>query len=728
MGMSESRRTWNYRLLGVASGFLCWLVIVLLQHFGAFRSQDLVLGDVRYALRGERRASDSIAIVGIDEATIGALGGRWPLSRANYALLIKVLERGGASAIGLDLQFPMDESHGDRPNLLLAQIEGSFPNVAQAVYFSPEESPGDPPPSPDALAALARHGIDDRGLGVPEARFASLPFDELAVSAPAMGHVSVAVDPDGAIRRVPLLVRFQNRIYPSLAVSLYGLAHAETTLVSAGASHSRIELRWANGTELTFPVGQDRTTAIDFAGGRDAFTNVTSMLQILQWDKAGDLARVREAVQGRIVLVGVTTSDDLAATPYDAATPLVFVHANVIDDIVQGRFLSPVPDVAYMTALAIIALGFGLVTATAAIPIAARGTVLLAVLIAGLNLALFTWAGWDAPIVASLILPAATYGLVASVRYVFLQQHATKGEQEIREGRQKQQEFFPEGLVGKELSHYLIEGRIGPGGMGEVYRGKDLRLGRKVAIKVMHGGALADDDAKRRFRREARMLSKINHPGIASIYEFDTVDGLDFIAMEYVPGHPLSNVLMGGPLPEAHAVDIGRQVSEALAAAHAKGIVHRDMKPANVMLLPDGTAKLLDFGIALVIFQSPSSTTDSGRLTEKGSAVGTLHYLPPEVIDGGTADIRSDVYGVGLLLYEMTTGKTPFLGGSPRQVMWQIVTEPLPDCRKLNPRLSEEAAAVIRACTQKDPRSRPQSARELAKLLAACQGTEEIRL
>jgi len=152
------------------------------------------------------------------------------------------------------------------------------------------------------------------------------------------------------------------------------------------------------------------------------------------------------------------------------------------------------------------------------------------------------------------------------------------------------------------------------------------------------------------------------------------------------------------------------------------------MKPANVMLLSDGTAKLLDFGIALVIFQSPSSTTVSGRLTEEGSAVGTLHYLPPEVIEGETADIRSDVYGVGLLLYEMTTGETPFFGGSPRQVMWRIVTEPLPDARTLNSRLSEEAAAIIRACTEKDPGARPQSAKELAKLLAACQGTEEIRL
>jgi len=726
MGVSESQRTWNHRLLGVASGLLCWVVIVLLQHSGAFRSQDRVLGDIRYALRGERRASDSIAIVGIDEATIRALGGRWPPSRANYALLIKALERGGASAIGVDLQFPMDESHRDKPNLLLAQIEGSFANIAQAIYFSPEESPGERPPSPEALAALTRHGIDAPGLSAPEAQFATLPFDELAVSTPAMGHVSVALDPDGAIRRVPLLVRFQNRVYPSLALSLFGLAHAETVLASARASHSRIVLRWAKGTELSFPVGPDLTTIIDYAGGRDAFTNVTSMLQILQWYTAGDVDRVRQAVQGRIVLVGVTASDDLAATPYAAATPLVFVHANVIDDIIRGRFLSAVPDGAYLTVLAVVAVGLGLVTATASIPFAAASTVLLLLFIAGLNLALFTWAGWDAPLVASLILPVGTYGLVASLRYVFLQRHATQGEQEIREGRQAQQEFFPEALVGRELSHYLVEARIGPGGMGEVYRGKDLRLGRKVAIKVIRG--LADEDAKRRFRREARMLSKVNHPGIASLYEFDTTDGLDFIAMEYVPGKPLSDVLRSGPLAESAAVDIGRQVSEALAAAHARGIVHRDMKPANVMLLSDGTAKLLDFGIALVIFQSPSSTTVSGRLTEEGSAVGTLHYLPPEVIEGETADIRSDVYGVGLLLYEMTTGETPFFGGSPRQVMWRVVTEPLPDARTLNSRLSEEAAAIIRACTEKDPGARPQSAKELAKLLAACQGTEEIRL
>jgi eukaryotic-like serine/threonine-protein kinase len=215
-------------------------------------------------------------------------------------------------------------------------------------------------------------------------------------------------------------------------------------------------------------------------------------------------------------------------------------------------------------------------------------------------------------------------------------------------------------MIGQVLGHYRIIARIGAGGMGEVYRAHDEQLDRDVALKVLPVGALADEVARKQFRKEALALAKMNHPNIETVYEFSTQNGIDILAMELIPGVSLSEKLKGGPLPGKEIVYLGTQFAEGLALAHKQGIAHRDLKPANVMLTPDGRVKILDLGLARLLQPSQGAdlTLSINTGTEKVS--GTLPYMAPEQLRGEPADARSDIYGAGAVLYEMSTGQRPF--------------------------------------------------------------------
>ena len=214
-------------------------------------------------------------------------------------------------------------------------------------------------------------------------------------------------------------------------------------------------------------------------------------------------------------------------------------------------------------------------------------------------------------------------------------------------------------MIGTHLSHYRLLEQIGAGGMGVVYRARDKHLDRDVAVKVLPTGVLADDSARQRFRREALALSKLNHPHIATIHDFDTQDGLDFLVMELVAGTPLDERIRQGPLPEAEVCALGAQIAEALEAAHEQGIVHRDLKPSNVALTAKGQVKVLDFGLARLL--RPAEGIDLTRsLTETDVTVGTVPYMAPEQLLGRKADARADLYALGVVLYELATGRSPY--------------------------------------------------------------------
>jgi eukaryotic-like serine/threonine-protein kinase len=267
-------------------------------------------------------------------------------------------------------------------------------------------------------------------------------------------------------------------------------------------------------------------------------------------------------------------------------------------------------------------------------------------------------------------------------------------------------------MIGQSLGHYRIIERIGAGGMGVVYRAKDERLERDVALKVLPAGALADEETRKRFRREALALSKLNHPNIATIHDFNSERNVDFLAMEYISGVTLSEKSLSGALPEAEVISLGKQAAEALEAAHEQGIIHRDLKPGNIMVTPKGLLKVLDFGLAKV-FQ-PAETIDK-TLTLTGSLglTGTLPYMAPEQLDGREIDARTDIHALGAILHELVTGKKPFPQETASEIMRAILDKPPELVRSLGAHISEGLERVIFKCLEKEPVNRYASAREL---------------
>jgi len=265
-------------------------------------------------------------------------------------------------------------------------------------------------------------------------------------------------------------------------------------------------------------------------------------------------------------------------------------------------------------------------------------------------------------------------------------------------------------VIGRSLSHYRILEPIGSGGMGVVYRARDERLQRDVAIKVLPADALGDADSRRRFHREALSLSRLNHPRIATIHDFDSQDGVDFLVMELVPGTTLAARLQEGRLTAGETVAIGMQIAEALEAAHEAGVVHRDLKPGNVLLTPRGDVKVLDFGLARRIRDVEASTATLTR----DEVVGTVPYMAPETLGSGPGpDARVDLWALGVILYEIVTGCRPFQESDAVRLMASILQREPVRPRVLRRDMPKWLEAVILRCLEKDPAARYPSARAL---------------
>lgn len=248
--------------------------------------------------------------------------------------------------------------------------------------------------------------------------------------------------------------------------------------------------------------------------------------------------------------------------------------------------------------------------------------------------------------------------------------------------------------------------------MGEVYRARDERLERDVAIKVLPVGTLTDQAARTRFRKEALALARLNHANIGVVYDFDTQNGTDFLVMEYIGGTTLASQLTNGALPEKEAVKLGQQVAAALEEAHERGVIHRDLKPGNILVTPKKQAKVLDFGLArLLKYEGDIAATETSTGTEAGA--GTLPYMAPEQLRGEAADTRTDIHALGAVLYEMATGQRAFgETPAPRLIDAILNQAPVPP-RALNARVSQELEQIILKCLDKDPELRYQSAREV---------------
>lgn len=266
---------------------------------------------------------------------------------------------------------------------------------------------------------------------------------------------------------------------------------------------------------------------------------------------------------------------------------------------------------------------------------------------------------------------------------------------------------------GNTLSHYRLIEKIGEGGMGAVWRAHDSHLDRDVAVKVLLHGALENTEARDRFRREAMVLARLSHPGIATIFDFDAKDGVDFLVMEYVPGGTLQRRLAQGPLPVEELLRVGAALAEALEDAHRGGFLHRDLKPGNVALTASGQPKLLDFGLAGLLHRAQASAA----LTMTGTIVGTLHYMAPEQLLGAADDARTDVYALGVVLYEMAAGQRPFHKDRPEALMFEILNSAPPALPAIRSGIPAALDRLIADCLHKDAAQRPASAGAVAETL-----------
>jgi eukaryotic-like serine/threonine-protein kinase len=265
--------------------------------------------------------------------------------------------------------------------------------------------------------------------------------------------------------------------------------------------------------------------------------------------------------------------------------------------------------------------------------------------------------------------------------------------------------------------------------MGEVYRAHDERLDRDVALKILPIGLLNDEKARKRFRTEALVLAKLNHSNIATIYDFDEAGGINLLVMEYVPGLSLAEKVKPGPMPESEIVTLGMQIAEALEEAGAQGIIHRDLKPQNIMITPRGQVKILDFGLAKLVKPASDDTLDTLSVSGAGTVVGTLPYMSPEQLRGRPPDARSDLWALGVVLYEMATGQRPFSERLATALAADIQHKAFIPPRRLNAAISPGLSQVIRKCLEKDPQMRYQSAQELRaslQSLAAAPGTNPL--
>ena len=286
---------------------------------------------------------------------------------------------------------------------------------------------------------------------------------------------------------------------------------------------------------------------------------------------------------------------------------------------------------------------------------------------------------------------------------------------------------------GTKLGRYEIRSLLGEGGMGVVYRARDIKLNRDVAVKVLPAAYSADTDRLRRFEQEAQAAGALNHPNILAVYDVGDHAGSPYVVSELLEGETLREILSSSPLPQRKAIDYATMIAHGLAAAHEKGIIHRDLKPENIFITKDERAKILDFGLAKLIQPGGNNfvRTDVETLkahTSAGSVMGTAGYMSPEQVRGDPVDLRSDIFSFGAVLYEALSGRRAFHGDSAVESLNAILKEEPPDFHETSTKINPQVEKIVRRCLEKKPERRFHSAHDLSFALEALTGSSESSL
>ena len=691
------------------------LVLAALMHLhllpfsGIFERLERANLDFFFQLRGALKPDGRIHLVVIDDSSLQKAGG-WPWPHAKLAELITRLLAGNPQLVVCDFVLPAKPAEAAGTKALAAVVASSR-KVIFPYYFSDLGQPADSASLPETIAAGAYLLFDFREklLIAPPVVAGAINHAaaELVAASLPSGHINLFPEEqwgESTVRWEAQIVRYGDSYFPSLPVQ----AAAQFLQLTRG----QVQVNVGDGIqlgEIFVPADRRGWTLINYYGGAGTFPQ-TSAATILQPGAPAELS-------GKLVFVGVTAAgtQDIVATPTSSRLPGVEKLATSSSNILQGNALIRNRVIENFEFIALVVSGLAALFVAARSPRLYAGVILL-------GLVLFAWVGafgfftlgrfWVKS-VTTIFAIVATGGVTA-----FLRQRFGVAPQITALSPAANAMTDAKGELVR-LGRFEIIGEIGAGAMGKIYEGFDPTINRRVAIKTIRTDLLVGNSerVRQRFLREAQAAGTLNHPHIVTIYQADEAGPYSFIAMEFLEGKTLEQIIKKrAPLPLEEICRIVAPICAALDYAHRNGVVHRDIKPANIMLTDNGIVKVMDFGIAHL---------DYSTLTQDGAVLGTPSYMSPEQISGGKVDGQSDIFSLGVIVYEMATGQRPFLGESLATISNRILSHKPPRVSEVNPQLSPALDAALVQAMAKDKAKRFATAEEFAEALKAVSELKE---
>jgi len=700
--------------LGV--GLTALVALLFFLRLGLFEGVHPRLYDLSLQARGSLSAPQEVVIVAIDDASVASLG-RWPWPRGRMAELIDLLSRAGAKAIAVDVVFlPAGEEKASGNDRLLGEAVQKAGNVLLPFYFTlgksrEERKKGETPPPVLSSSFLLFDDPKKFSDFPPPAGieiFVSVP--EVMRAARAMGHINALPDADGKVRRDPLIIQYDDHYYPAFSIQVAATA--------MGLARGDLKVNVSQSIRLgkiTVPTDSQGKMLISYYGGNQSIPH-RPCIDVL----AGKIPP--DAFKNKVVLVGVTAAGayDFLATPFSSRFSGVEKHAHTVAGILQGRFIARPPWVSFVELGLVLLFGLALTfllpgrSPAVRLILCLSCLVILGVLMIGtIRQGIWMQVFFPALTVIFQYILGAVRGARAAEKEPPVSAEATAVmTREVREPTLSGGTLRIEtGGPRQKIDRYEILGELGHGAMGIVYQGRDPLIDRLVAIKTIRFDRLYEEQdiqrLKGRFFKEVQAAGKLTHPNIVTIFDVGEDRGLSYMAMEYLEGDVLSKFCSPGQLLQVEEVlEIIAQAAEALDLAHKRNIVHRDIKPPNIMRTSEGQIKVMDFGIAKL----PSST-----LTQDHSVLGTPAYMSPEQIHGEDLDGRSDLFSLGSILYELLTGVKFFSGENFSAMVHKITHENPPPASRRNPLVPPAVDEILNKVMAKNRNDRYARGKDFSK-------------